>query len=843
MTFDARRGPAPHVVHRRPTPGDDAWIIFTSGSTGKPKGVAISHRSAAAFVDAEADCSSATRRSGPATGCWPDCRWPSTPPARRCGWPGVTARAWCPAPRRIVRAGAELGPWLVERGITVVSTVPTLAALWPSDALDRVRLLIFGGEACPPELVERLAAPGREVWNTYGPTEATVVACGAPLVPDQPVRIGLPLRGWQLAVVDPQGKPVRRGETGELVIGGAGPRPLPGRREGRREVPAGAGAGLGAGLPQRRPRQLRRAGLLFVGRADDQVKLGGRRIELGEIDAALLGLPRVTAAAAAVKKTKAGGEILVGYLAVEGGRPRPRRSRAALAERLPAALVPVLAVVDTHPDPTSGKVDRKALPVAPARAGGRGGAGRGPAADLPGTAGLAGSDVARDPRRAVEHDSDFFALGGNSLATATLVSTLRERHPTIAVADIYQRPTLGEFAAFLDQSLPGTPASSEPVVVPRTGCGPRWCSCGPRGDQAVSGLRWALGLALLHNLASALLHHPLAAPVPWWLIGVGYLVLLSAPGKVLMVMAGVRLLRLGVKPGSHPRGGRVHLQLWACERLAAVFGVRSLGGTRWAALLRTCGRLPRRAQRRPADHGSRHRMGHARRRLRDRARDRSRRLVDRGGHAARRRRPDRRRRTGRRTQHPHARGARGRRGRDRARHVRHRGHPGAGGLGRFACRSAWASRTVRGPRPIRRRSLWWTLVYTVVAVRVRLDPAARRPCPGWCCSAGRSAGHDPGGLACTRWPSLPSACWCRSRLRVPARPRRPACSPGPSRRASTRSTAARAGAPGWSRRMVDGARATLFPFYAGLITPFWLRRLGATMGSGSRRPRSRGCPG
>ena len=105
-----------------------------------------------------------------------------------------------PAPRRIVRAGAELGPWLVERGITVVSTVPTLAALWPSDALSRVRLLIFGGEACPPELVERLAAPGREVWNTYGPTEATVLACGA--LPDgrSTVRIG-PLQAHPLALL------------------------------------------------------------------------------------------------------------------------------------------------------------------------------------------------------------------------------------------------------------------------------------------------------------------------------------------------------------------------------------------------------------------------------------------------------------------------------------------------------------------------------------------------------------------------------------------------------------------------------------------------------------------
>ena len=86
-----------------------------------------------------------------------------------------------PAPRSLVRSGMDLGPWLVSREITVVSTVPTLAALWPAEALEAVRLLIFGGEACPPELAERLVVEGREVWNTYGPTEATVVACAAQL--------------------------------------------------------------------------------------------------------------------------------------------------------------------------------------------------------------------------------------------------------------------------------------------------------------------------------------------------------------------------------------------------------------------------------------------------------------------------------------------------------------------------------------------------------------------------------------------------------------------------------------------------------------------------------------
>ena len=111
-----------------------------------------------------------------------------------------------PAPRALVRSGEDLGPWLLGHGITVVSTVPTLAALWPQDAIENVRLLIFGGEACPPELVARLASDGREIWNTYGPTEATVVACASLMDGTGPVRIGLPLDGWSLAVVDAEGQ-------------------------------------------------------------------------------------------------------------------------------------------------------------------------------------------------------------------------------------------------------------------------------------------------------------------------------------------------------------------------------------------------------------------------------------------------------------------------------------------------------------------------------------------------------------------------------------------------------------------------------------------------------------
>ena len=238
-------------------------------------------------------CSCRTHRSARATACWPDCRSRSTRAARRCGSPGAHGACLVPAPRALVRTGMDLGPWLVAQRITVISTVPTLAGLWRSEVLAGVRLLIFGGEACPPELAARLVGDGREVWNTYGPTEATVVACGALLTGEGPVRIGHALDGWDLAVVGPDGVHVAEGEVGELIIGGVG---LARYLDAAKDAEKYAGVETLGWERAYRSGDLVRyeaEGLLFQGRADDQVKVGGRRIELGEVDAALLALPGV----------------------------------------------------------------------------------------------------------------------------------------------------------------------------------------------------------------------------------------------------------------------------------------------------------------------------------------------------------------------------------------------------------------------------------------------------------------------------------------------------------------------------------------------------------------------
>jgi amino acid adenylation domain-containing protein len=361
LVVDVRAPGGPATGPRDPTPDDDAWVIFTSGSTGRPKGVAVRHRSAAAFVDAEARLFLQERPIGPGDRVMAGLSVAFDASCEEMWLAWAHGACLIPAPRSLVRSGMDLGPWMVANGITVVSTVPTLVALWPPAALTAVRLLILGGEACPPELAARLAADGREVWNTYGPTEATVVACAARIDGKPPVRIGRPLDGWDLAVVGRDHLPVAEGAVGELIIGGVGlARYLDPVKDAEKYA---AMPTLGWDRAYRSGDLVRNdaEGLVFVGRADDQVKLGGRRIELGEIDSALLAMPGVTGAAAAVRRTGSGGAVLVGYVAVQPGFDR-ESALAQLRSTLPAALVPRLAVVDDLPTRTSGKIDRDALP-------------------------------------------------------------------------------------------------------------------------------------------------------------------------------------------------------------------------------------------------------------------------------------------------------------------------------------------------------------------------------------------------------------------------------------------------------------------------------------------------
>ncbi|KAK6606486.1 AMP-binding enzyme [Botrytis cinerea] len=563
--------------------------IFTDeGSTGRPKGVAVTHRSAAAFVDAEAQLFASGKLA------------PLQPGDRVLAGLSVAFDASCeemwlawrhgaclvPAPRALVKAGADLGAFLTEQRISVVSTVPTLATLWPTKALCDVRLLIMGGEACPPELACRMAesvAPGGEVWNTYGPTEATVVACAALLTstPKQTMPIGLPLVGWKLAVLGPDDRPVRWGEIGELVIGGAGlARYLDTSNDAIKFAPLCIFSRDEKEERCYRTGDLVRAdpeGLVFVGRNDEQIKLGGRRIELGEIDSALMTLPGVEAAASAVRRSETGHQVLVGYI-VRNGAANSTIDRKMLLEKLPATQVPMLVAVNNLPVRTSGKIDRNALPWPPPP--------QFNADSLPpGIIRIVSEQWQRILGVPVTSaDANFFDMGGNSLGVAQLVSQLRQQFPSLSVSDVYENHTLAEMAARIEV-LAGIKRNNR-VVLPT-----------PRRAGYVQfpivlalftleGLRWLILMALLGKAIAFGTGPSLWAndslDFPRWQIFLGWLALVSIPGRVIMSAVAVRLITAGMSPGQYRRGGSIHLRLWAAERLVTLNHINSIAGTHWS---------------------------------------------------------------------------------------------------------------------------------------------------------------------------------------------------------------------------------------------------------------------
>jgi non-ribosomal peptide synthetase-like protein len=556
----------------RPSPADDCWVIFTSGSTGSPKGVVVSHAAAAAFVDAE-------------TSLWDVHSYDRVLAGLSVSFDASCEEMWLawrngaalvPCPRSVVQSGVDLGSWMAAHGITVVSTVPTLAAMWDPEALANVRLLILGGEACPSELGWRLAR-GREVWNTYGPTEATVVSTAARIYPGRQVTIGRPLPGWEVAVVDDKGCPVAPGKAGELVIAGAG---LGCYLDPVLDAKGYAGLpALGWGRAYRTGDMVREGpdGLEFLGRRDDQVKIGGRRIELVEVDAQLRAAPGVRAAATAVRETTARNKVLVGYVV---GDIDPAEVRAFVAKRLPEGIVPMVVELDALPLQSSGKVDRKALPwPPPPRGGGRPGGpmmGAGRPAGLTGTAAwLAARWADQLGPVPMSADSDFFELGGTSLAVARLVSVLRSRFPATAVADVYNHRQLAQLADRLDH-LDGTARQAAP---PRPG------SRGWNGAQLVgvlallvlSSLQWAVGV-LAYNQWDG---HGVRAG--WVAIIAGWLLVSSAPGRAFIVAVARRALLGRLRPGRYPRQGWLSCRLWFVERLAEVLHLDILAGTPWTA--------------------------------------------------------------------------------------------------------------------------------------------------------------------------------------------------------------------------------------------------------------------
>ncbi|CAL9628813.1 Dimodular nonribosomal peptide synthase [Streptomyces sp. enrichment culture] len=432
-------------------PERTAYVIFTSGSTGRPKGVMVSHGALLNLLLAMGDAT----RTGPRDVLVAVTTLAFDIAAVEMYLPLLTGATLVVAPADTVRDPAALCGLVRSVGATVIQATPSLYRAMTSADPDALRGLtvLVGGEALPADLADRLARTAGRVVNCYGPTETTVwstlaAVTGGGTTPS----IGRPIANTRVYVLDAALRPVPVGVTGRLFVAGDGvARGYLGRPAltGERFRPDPFGP---AGSRMYDTGDLARwtgdGELRYAGRADQQVKLRGFRIEPGEIEAVLGRHGSVADAAVVLREDRPGLQRLVGYVVPAPGaeidveRLRAHARRELPDHMVPAALVPLPAL----PLTPNRKIDRKALP-APAPTS------RGRRPDTPAERGLCAlyADVLGCDETGV--DDDFFALGGHSLLAARLVGRARaELGLRLTIRDLFESPTP---AGLLERSAGG----------------------------------------------------------------------------------------------------------------------------------------------------------------------------------------------------------------------------------------------------------------------------------------------------------------------------------------------------------------------------------------------------
>src|SRR5256714_5785861 len=449
-----------------------AYVIYTSGSTGKPKGAMILHRGLLNYLSWCCQAYEASAGTG-------------SPLHSPLGFDLSVTSLFSPllTGQCITLVAEEQGAEALASALrtgadfSLVKLTPAHVqllnqALQPQEAAASTRALIIGGEAL---LAEQLAfwrqhAPSTRLINEYGPTETVVGCCVYEVAPQDAasgaVPIGRPIANTQLYVLDAQLQLAPIGVPGELYIGGAGlARGYLKRPEltAERFVPDPFSQVPGARLYKTGDLARYRAdGVLeFVGRLDHQVKLRGYRIELGEIEQALLEHPAVRECVVVVRQSQAGSQQLVAYVVLAQPQQAAEEQaglRRFLGERLPEYMVPShFILLEALPLTSNGKVDRRALP-APEQVALHPGQQEdtAPRTSIEQTLTEIWSQVLHLPQVGI-HDN-FFALGGDSILSLSLIAQARRAGLQLTVKQLFQAPTIAQLSQLVTPL--GAPAGS-----------------------------------------------------------------------------------------------------------------------------------------------------------------------------------------------------------------------------------------------------------------------------------------------------------------------------------------------------------------------------------------------
>ncbi|MFF0451326.1 amino acid adenylation domain-containing protein [Streptomyces sp. NPDC004609] len=475
-----------------------AYTIYTSGSTGKPKGVVteyagltnmLSNHQRRIFEPVLADHGNRVFRIAHTVSFAFDMSW------EELLWLADGHEVHI-CDEELRRDAPRLVEYCLDHGIDVVNVTPTYAQQLVAEGLlddpaRRPALVLLGGEAVTPALWHRLAeTEGTAGYNLYGPTEYTINTLGVGTFECQDPVVGVAIDNTDVYVLDPWLRPVPDGVPGELYVSGTGiargylgqPAQTSHRFVARPFGEPGERMYRTGDLVVRRPD----GNLMYLGRTDQQVKIRGHRVELGEIEATLAAHPRVAQAAVIAREDRPGDTRLTAYLvpAADATTPEAERELTAavrefLRRRLPEYMVPsAFAVLDVLPLTSNGKLDQRALPVPDVAAQV---SGREPETGHEKVLCALFAEVLGVARVGV--DDDFLALGGHSLLVIRLLARVRaELGVRLWVREFLAAPTPGELAELIEGNQAGRAASAVPVVSDdeaRLAAGMRFPAAGP----------------------------------------------------------------------------------------------------------------------------------------------------------------------------------------------------------------------------------------------------------------------------------------------------------------------------------------------------------------------------